>query len=388
MIRAMRRRLQDALRSGAIAYLSLWARLVLWRRKPSIVGITGSVGKTTTTDMVAAVLSHPDAARQVGGVWKTRDNMNDSIMLPLVVLGFDRWPSMGLLLALPFRAVALATFRPYPRILVLEYGIGREGEMKRRSRLAQPAVAVVTAIGPAHLERYRTLDGIAREKGDLLEGVPPSGLVVLGADSPHASALENRTRAPVVKVAGRGRDLSGEIARVVAGFYGVGRETASAALEGFTGSGGRLNVLELGRITVTDDAFNANPLSMQLGLDTLAGQTPPGRRRVAILGHMGELGDEAPRYHEEIGSYARDRADLVVGVGDDLARGYQPDLWFRSSRDCADHLHEFVRSGDCLLVKGSHSAHCDAVVTALKQLAVDGGISDAGPGTEVQAGAP
>lgn len=362
-------------RRTVIEYLSFWARIVLRRRKPLIVGITGSVGKTTTTEVVAAVLSHPRATPVVGTVWKTHGNMNDPVVLPLVVMGYEGWPKIDLrgillLCTLPFRAIALATVRPYPRVLVLEFSISYEGEMRSRARLAQPTIAVVTAVGPAHLERYGTVERVAQEKGDLLVGVPASGLVILGSDNAYASAMDARTRAPVVKVPGRGRELSGGIARAIARYFGIGDDVVDAALEEFAGVGGRLQVLELGAITVVDDAFNANPLSMQLGLDTLAGQAPPGRRRVAILGHMAELGDQAPRYHEEIGSYARERADLTVGVGD-LARRYAPDLWFPGSRECADSLHQFIRPGDYVLVKGSHSAHCDAVVAALKKLPVE-----------------
>ena len=107
---------------------------------------------------------------------------------------------------------------------------------------------------------------------------------------------------------------------------------------------------------------------MRLGLDTLASIGAKHERAVAILGVMGELGDEAPRYHREIAAYARRRASVVVGVGD-LARLYNADRYYASSEDCVKDLGEIVRPGDCVLVKGSHAAHMERVAAGLTQLA-------------------
>ena len=108
-------------------------------------------------------------------------------------------------------------------------------------------------------------------------------------------------------------------------------------------------------MTVIDDSWNANPMSMKLGLDVLAELSQPGQRPVAILGHMAELGDEGARYHEEVGIYARTRADLVIGVGE-LSRLYKPDLWFDNIDACAAQIEALLHRGDLLLVKGSHSS--------------------------------
>src|SRR3954470_16197278 len=144
-------------------YLFLWARLVLRSRKPCIIGITGSVGKTTTKEMVAYLLMHKDALPIVGSVGKNPGNMNNNIGLPLTVLGYNDWFNSfpewiaGLCL-MPFRSLALATFAAYPKSLVLEFGAGKCGNIHRLARLAPPTVAVVTTIGPAHLEHFKTID--------------------------------------------------------------------------------------------------------------------------------------------------------------------------------------------------------------------------------------
>lgn len=356
-----------------LSYLHFWARLVVRARRPIIIGVTGSVGKTTTKEVVASVLMHADARPIVGRVGKTPGNMNNTQGVPLVILGFTDWPASRLetiraMLVAPFRAVALATVAPYPRMLVLEFAVGPKGNIPRTADLARPTVAIVTAIGPAHLETFGTIDQIVEEKGALVRNVGPSGLVVLGADNPQASALERDARAPVVKVPGRGRALSENAARAVADFFGVPREVVERALADQHALAGRFNVLDLGTMTVIDDCYNANPLSMEYGLDHFAAAAPPGTRRVAILGDMRELGPDSPRYHREIAALARTRVDLVVGVGP-LARDYEADYWFGTSDACAMALHGLIRTGDCVFVKGSNAVALPTVVRRVKELA-------------------
>jgi UDP-N-acetylmuramoyl-tripeptide--D-alanyl-D-alanine ligase len=149
---------------------------------------------------------------------------------------------------------------------------------------------------------------------------------------------------------------------------GIPRHVTEAALREFKRPEGRLNRLDLPGMTVIDDTYNANPLSMHLGLDTLAEIAEPGQRRVAILGHMSELGDEAARYHQELGAYARTRADVLVGVGE-LSRHYASDAWFDSSDACADQIESVICFGDWVLVKGSASARMRSVVEKLREIA-------------------
>lgn len=354
-----------------VPYLFFWSRLVVVTCKPLIVGITGSVGKTTTKDMVAAVLAHPDAAPIVGSVAKSPESLNEDIGLPMTLLGYDdvlsvsRRTKVAQLCAIPFRALARAITRRYPKVLVLEYGTCWHGHLHRLAKLAPPHVAAVTTIGPAHLERLKTLEGVVYEKSAIVRVVPPTGVVILGDGHDYVADLERVARAPVVKVTGRGPELSRNIARAIGRHFKIPDETVSAALKDFALPKGRLNRLELCGITVIDDSYNANPLSMKLGLDTLADMAKPGQRRFALLGAMAELGDDSPQYHEEVGAYARSRVDVVVGVGES-AKLYRPDQWFEDSDACASHLESLLRRGDCLLVKGAHSLHMERIVETLR----------------------
>lgn len=353
------------------AYLLFWARAVVALRRPFIIGVTGSVGKTTTTTMIAAVLSHPEARPIVGEIGTSLRNMNDDVGLPLTILRYEDWlrgesiSRLKELLAMPVRALRLATSGHYPKILVLEFGAHWKGHLGRLTKVARPNLAIVTTIGPAHLERLRTLQGVAQEKSALVRAVRPSGLVMLGDDHELVSYLEQASQAPVVKVSGYGIELARNIARAVGRHFQIPDHVIEDALSRVELPKGRLNRLELTGFTVIDDSHNANPLSMKLGLDALAESSCS--RKVAVLGHMAEMGDEVRRYHNEIGAYARARADIVVAVGE-LSKAYDADIWFETSDACAAEIERLIQPGDCILVKGSASAKMKHVVARLQEI--------------------
>ena len=354
------------------SYVVFWAIVVRRLRKPFIVAITGSVGKSTTTAMIGTALSHPRISGRLGLVGQTRDNMNDDIGVAATLLRYEKffvlpWPyprRIAMIFTMPYRALRTALGR-YPRVMVMEYGVGPTSHFRRLVRIARPGVAVVTRIGPAHLELFKTLDAIVREKGELVKAVPPDGLVVLGSDHAHVKALEAIAHAPVLKVTGTGSELSRKVTHAVCRRFGIEDELVDEALADFRSPKGRLDLVRFPDVTMIDDSYNANPLSMTLGLDTLA-QTAAGRhRRVAILGYMAELGDDTMRYHEEVACHARRCSDVVVGVGAN-ARLYQPDHWFETSAECAAAISALLRSGDCVLVKGSFSAQMEKVAAGVR----------------------
>jgi UDP-N-acetylmuramyl pentapeptide synthase len=196
----------------------------------------GSTGKTTTVHIIAAVLEHPAARQTVGAAAHSVRNMNDDTGLPLTVLRYEHWIGSYNVWMVPLllpRALWLAFFARYPRVLVLEYGAHSGGHLHRLVQVAPPNISVVTTIGPAHLDTLKTSQGVVHEKSAVVHAVPASGLIVLGSGHDYVADLETRAKAQVVKLPGRGVDLARDIARVIALHLGVPKQAIEAALSDF-----------------------------------------------------------------------------------------------------------------------------------------------------------
>lgn len=350
-------------------------RVILWLKKPAIIAVTGSVGKSTTTALISFMLAHEKSYPYVGRVGSTVSNMNDDLGVAATLLRFEE------VLELPWNYVSRLIFFPkvvgqflkvlfssYPRVMVLECGLGDTASLYRVAQMVPPTIAVVTRIGAAHIEKSGSLAAVVDEKGALVRAVPVRGLVLLGTEHPYVDDFVKMSRAPVLKFDGQGIDLSRKFGIAICEYFKIPPQIIAVASDEFKAPDGRLTRLELGSLTVIDDTYNANPLSMRLGLDTLVAWASPGRRKVAILGGMAELGECSNEMHTEIGRYARRCADFVVGIGS-LARIYPADLWFQDSDDCAANIHAHVMDGDVVLVKGSASVRMKKVVEGLGAMA-------------------
>lgn len=349
-----------AVLAAADPLLALQRLATAWRRELAcpVIGVTGSVGKTTTKDLLAAML----AASGVAVVANER-NLNTEIGLPLTVLGAPAGT----------------------RALVLEMGMRGAGQIAELAAIAEPDVGVITALGPVHLEQLGTMEAIAAEKAALLAALPAGrGVAVLPADEPlllpHRRAdLRTVTfgapapGGPVPDVtpadlAGLGLDDQAAHVRVdacaaLAAARAIGvRPAGPVPLTLSEMRGQRLRLAD--DITVIEDCYNANPVSMRAALDDLAA-TAPGRR-VAVLGDMRELGPGAAAHHEEIGAYARAAGvQVLVAVGP-LSAGYAGDHAVDDAGAAADLVPGLLRPGDTVLVKGSRGVGLEAVTGALR----------------------
>ena len=361
-----------------IAVAAALARVVLAARRPLVIGITGSVGKTTTKEVLGRALAHPRVRPVVGRVWRTPANRNRRVEFMLGVLAIDR-PANTTAAKLRRLGVAAAhalayvlRVRDYPRVFVLEYAMRTPGHIPWRASVVRPDVAIVTAVGAGHLEHVGSVERIADEKAALVRAVRRDGLALLGADNALAAAMQAQSPAPCVLVPGAGRPFAEAVTRIVGERLGVSAADIAAALAEVGDVAGRQQVHEAGPVTVIDDSFNANPLSMRYGLDQLAARAASSAarpRRVAIMGDMLELGPDAPQYHAEMGRHARTTADVVVGVGP-LARDYDADHWFATAAECAAALPHILAPGDVVLVKGSRGIGLDVAVRAAQQVGV------------------
>jgi len=342
-----------------------------WRRElgAPVVGVTGSVGKTSVKDIARALLP--------GRVHANRENLNTEIGLPLTLL----------------EAPADT------ELLVLEMAMRGPGQIAELAAIAEPRIGVITNVGPVHVELLGSIEAVAAAKAEILAALPDDGTAVVPVEAgelePHLGAApsllrfgaggdidvaEQRvadgvTEALIATPAGRGRfhfpfteghNLTNALAAVGAGVaLGAPLEEMAdrAANIGFSRFRGER--LELGDgIVLVNDCYNANPVSMRAALDHLA--TVEGSRRIAVLGEMAELGPDAPAYHREVGAHARaEGVDLLVGIGEP-ARAYDPDELVGDPAEAAELLAAQLEPGDTILVKGSRSAGLEAVAAALE----------------------
>jgi UDP-N-acetylmuramoyl-tripeptide--D-alanyl-D-alanine ligase len=357
--------LDDARARGAAATLvpddefaamAALGRAVRERSRARVVAITGSVGKTSTKDILAALLR--DRVRLVAAP----AGFNNEIGLPLT----------------------LCTIEPDTEVVVTEMGMRGPGQIRELAELARPDIGVITAIAPAHLALLGSISNIARAKAELLEALPAGGIAVLPEHAPELerfvpAGLDVRRFAPPQAVVRDGRTRMTFGGREVV-FSFAARHQATNAAAALTvcealGVPPPEEVVEVafsrwrsqesklpGGGLLINDAWNANPVAMRAALDHLR-ERAQGRRTVAILGEMAELGNEAQHFHEEIG---RERAgiDVILGVGE-LARGYAPDAWAPNAPEAVEIARELVRPGDVVLVKGSRSVGLEVVADAL-----------------------
>ncbi|WP_243900716.1 UDP-N-acetylmuramoyl-tripeptide--D-alanyl-D-alanine ligase [Glycomyces niveus] len=343
----------------------------------TVVGVTGSQGKTSTKDLVGAVLSSASPTVATAG------SMNNELGVPVTILRAD----------------------PGTRCLALEMGARRVGDIAALAALAPPDIGVVLNVGQAHLSYFGTREAIAEAKGELVRGLRPGGTAVLNADDPAVAAMRTHTDGPVitfgsaphadVRVANlmldrrsrpsftlHARGIETRVALPFVGAHqalnaaaaaaaglaaGVPLEQAAAALAGASLSKWRMELRELpGGITLLNDSYNANPDSARAALDALA--AIEGGHRIAVLGDMAELGDASEAEHLAIGRYAAAKADIVIAVG--AARPVtdgagERGIALADNAAAIEWLRARLEPGDIVLVKASREARLDEVAEAI-----------------------
>jgi UDP-N-acetylmuramoyl-tripeptide--D-alanyl-D-alanine ligase len=337
----------------AFAALAEIGRAVRDRSSARVVGITGSMGKTSTKDILAALCT--PAARTIAA----ESSYNNEVGVPLT----------------------LCRLEPDTEVCILELAMRGFGQIAELAAIARPEIGAVTNVGPVHLELVDSLEGVARAKGELIAALPPGGTAIVPADFPVT-----RDDIDVVRIgdaAGERVDGRTVVAGVSFNFIAQHQiQNAATALAALAELGlprptmvdvdfarwrGEENELPGGGVVI-NDAYNANPVSMRAALTYLA-ERAGDRRRVAILGDMAELGRTGPEYHREVGQAAVEvGVDELLAVGE-LARGYLaggvPGRWVANVHEALACVDEIVRPGDAVLVKASRAVGLEAVAAAL-----------------------
>ena len=336
-----------------------------------VVGVTGSVGKTSVKDIARALLP--------GKVHANQQNFNTEIGLPLTILEAPEDADL----------------------LVLEMAMRGKRQIAELREIAEPEVAVITNVGPVHVELLGSVEAIAAAKAEILDDLPPGGTAVApveaGVLEPHLDGISNLLRfgpggdveASEVRVddgvtaalvsTPRGsqrfhfpfteaHNLTNALAAIAVGVAlnaDLAEMADRAADIGFSRFRGERVELP-GGIVLVNDCYNANPVSMRAALDHLG--TLRAERSVAVLGEMGELGTDSARYHREVGEHARAAGvDFVIGVGL-LARDYDPDELVADPAEAAELLAARLEPRDAVLIKGSRSAGLETVAEQLPEL--------------------
>ena len=368
----------------AMQSLARWTLLRKNAAAPLVVGITGSVGKTTTKDALATVLRY--AGKKVSA---TAGNFNNEIGLPLTVLAAE----------------------PRTEVLVLEMGATHAGDIEHLCGIAPPKVGILTAISPVHLDSFGSLEALAAAKGELALALPDDGTLVSPAGVPEAATGSGRKLKRRITFGREGGadlwvseieerdeglrflahfgDDTAEVRSPVFGTHLV--EPLLAALGGALALGLDLDecargVSRLRRtglrgdvyrlrhdIVVYDDSYNASPAAVAAVLRYVAEQaTRQGRRLVAVMGGMFELGTAARAYHREAGTLAEEvGVDLLVCVGDEArwyAEGFSGNtIFYEDAERAAGDLQQRLQRGDYVIVKGSRGVKLDALTRQLRE---------------------
>ena len=349
-----------------------------------VVGITGSVGKTSTKEMIASVLE------QKFQVTKTLGNFNNEIGVPLTV----------------FRV------KEEDEIAILEMGISDFGEMSRLTKIARPDICVITNIGQCHLENLGDRDGVLKAKTEIFQGMKPGGVAVLNGDDDKLLTVKevqgslpqffghenNGTNQVFVKQV---EDLGLEGTRLTMGFLDGGELTAhipvagehmvsnamaaalvgknlgltleeiKAGIESYQTIAGRNHTIKTEKYTILDDCYNANPMSMKASIDII---NKSKGRKVAVLGDMFELGENEKELHRQVGEYAGNSAlDVLICAGErcnymaEAAKdcGKKEVYHFADRDEIITNIDKLLQPGDTIVIKASHSMGFEKIVEYL-----------------------
>lgn len=394
--------------------LKLESKLVLWRYKPKIITITGSVGKTSTKDAVFAVLSGFYYVR------KSEKSFNSEIGLPLTILGLpNAWsnPHDWFLNILKGLWLFIKKHK-YPEYLVLEVGVGKPGDMKKTASWLQSDIIIMTTIGntPAHIEFFSSCKHLIEEKAGLIKTLKKDGILILNKDDENIFNLKNRTKNILFSYGfSEGSDVLGSADNIfynsaekpigivyrietggsslpvmIDGVLGRNHIYASLAslavafalklnmvqainmLKNYEIPPGRMRLLAgIKNTFIIDDTYNSSPFACEAGLKTLGSIKNKGRK-IAVLGDMLELGKHTKEAHENIGKIAQENADILFSVGQRaeairegaFKAGLAQDkiFNFNSSLEAGEFLQNFIQEEDLIFIKGSQGMRMERVV--------------------------
>jgi UDP-N-acetylmuramoyl-tripeptide--D-alanyl-D-alanine ligase len=405
-----------------LKYLS---KKILKKYQPEVIGITGSVGKTSTKEVVFLVLKKKFRVR------KNIKNYNNEIGVPLTIIGSESGnKNIFSWMVIFLKAYWLILFKNknYPEKLVLEMGADHPGDIQYLVELAPCKVGIITAIGslgPVHLEFFKSVEQLIDEKSNIIKHLSREGIAVLNRDDAHVYPLKRKTNAKIVsfgfveqadvrasdvtiadhiemkenepvsgvnfklhhkgnvvpiflpQVLGRHQIYSALCAAAVGTIYDINLSDIAKALREYTPPPGRMRLISgIKRTMIIDDSYNSSPVATIAALKTLETlHVEEGKRKYAVLGDMTELGTYTEEGHEKVGQYVARVADILVTIGEKgkiiaetAKKNNMPEdrvFEFADSGRAGRFLQERIKEGDLILVKGSQATRSEKVVKEL-----------------------
>ena len=418
--------MRNILRKFVVNILTLEARVILSRCKPVIIAVTGSIGKTTTKDLIYSILSSKLSIK------KNNKSYNSEFGVPLTILGLESaWRSpLGWILNILSGLLKAITYylapNTFPKYLVLEVGADHPEDIKRLVRWLRPEMGVVTGLGnevPVHVEFFKNIDELVEEKSNLLRALSRDGQAIVNRDDARAWEMRSESKAPVTGygfspgsdilgsdlhitysnsgeptgmvfrldydgksvpvrlsgVLGKGSAYGALGAATVGLELGINLIQISEALSMHPFAPGRMRILAgINGAVLIDDTYNSSPAAVRMALDTLheiKSETGFPSRKIAVLGDMLELGEYSEREHKKVGEWLRGVADVIVCVGplahimgeSALVDGCEKRQvhFFATSTEAGDFLKTFVQPGDTILLKASQSIRLERATELL-----------------------
>ena len=346
----------------------------------TVVGITGSVGKTTTKEMVASVLS------QKYNVVKTEGNFNNGLGLPLTIM----------------------SIKPDTEVAVVEMGMNHEGEMRLLSSIAVPSMCIMTNIGISHIENLGSRENILKAKCEIFESMSATARCILNGDDDLLATVDRPNKCFYgfdnnndvyiesfydhgfdgtefevcmygehykcsIKIPGRHILFAAMAAMAAGSWLGLTNDQLAEGIMTAQTISGRVNVIHTEKYTIIDDCYNAAPQSMKSGIDLLV-RSDNARRSVCVFGDMGELGEDEEYLHRTVGEYAaKNDIGLLIAIGplskniyDGAVRLGQEALWFETKEEFLEKSKNILQKDDVILVKASHFMNFTKIVEELK----------------------
>lgn len=397
--------------------LKFLSGLMLRRYNPKIVGVTGSVGKSSAISAIESVLGHSMKVRS-----SSNEYSNPELRIIMAILG-DWKRREGFLFW--FRVILISTFRlivksiKYPDVLILEYAVERPGGMKNLLDIARPKIGAVTAIGetPTHTEFFPNKEAVAREKSKLISQLPATGFTFLNIDDPQVYEMKEKTRSHVItfgfsneadlkitsfetnfseenqgisfklnyggsfipvrlnSVIGKGQTYASAISAGLGIVFDMNLVDISSALEAHKTPAGRMKVVKGIKDTYAiDDTCEASPISMEKAIESLAGIE--SERKIAVLGDMLELGEYTLEAHKAIGKLVSKKLDILITVGirskfikkgaEEAGMEEESINYFDTTEEAGIFLQGKIKKGDVVLVKASPEMEFEKIVNEVK----------------------